>query len=167
MTADRNSPAPRVSTNRTNSLAMRQLWTGGSDEHALGATVSGNVRGSVGEDAEEVAEILDECLAASRRDLHRLDERRDNALERLAGSASSQDGSRTYPLDNSETVGVVALQHVCAHEGEDRHHVVHELVGHERAQLRKEQQGLVRRLGIRRGCDLLVLLHRATGTHLA
>lgn len=50
---------------------------------------------------------------------------------------------RVHLLDNAKTVSIVALQHVGAHEGEDGHNVVHELIGNQRSELRKKEQSLV------------------------
>ena len=54
-------------------------------------------------------------------------------------SSSTSPRKGTHLLYDSKTVGIVALEHVGAHKGEDGHDVVHELIGHQRTELRKEQ----------------------------
>ena len=71
----------------------------------------------------------DERVAVLGALLHTLDERGKDALERL--------------FDDPEAVSVVPLEYIRTHEGEDGHDVVYELVGHERAELREEEERLV------------------------
>ena len=65
----------------------------------------------------------------------RADERGDDALDGLVDDAAAE--------------GVVALEHVGAHEGENGHDILDHLLRQERGELRNEQQRLVRRLRIR------------------
>lgn len=93
------------------------------------ATVPRDVIGGVGERAQELLELGEEALAPARIPLHRLDECRDDVAERL--------------VDDAEAVGVVALEDVGAHEGENRHDVVDQLVRDERAELSEQEERLV------------------------
>ena len=100
------------------------------------AAVARDVRRRVGKGAQELAQLGEEAVAAVGRPLHRLDERRDDVVERL--------------VDHAQRVGVVALQNVGAHEGEDGHDVVDELVGDEGPELRQEEERLRVRLRVDR-----------------
>lgn len=55
-------------------------------------------------------------------------------------------------LDNPKAVSIIALQNVGAHESEDGHDVVHELIGDERTELGEKEESLVVGLRVLRGC---------------
>jgi len=79
------------------------------------------VNSSIGERSQELPQIDDQAFPSSSGLLKSLDERRYDLLESL--------------VDDSKTVSVIALENVRTHEREDRHDVLHELIGNERAEL--------------------------------
>lgn len=101
------------------------------------ATVTRDVRRGIGERPQKLLELLEEGVATAGSLLRRLDERGNDAVERL--------------VDHTQAVGVVALQDIRSHEREDGHDVVHKLVGNEGSELGEEQKRLVVRLRVDRG----------------
>jgi hypothetical protein len=98
------------------------------------AAMAGNMRCRIGESTKEILELSKETFATGGALLHGLDEGGNDVVEGL--------------VNDSEAVGVVALENVGAHEGEDGDDVVHELVGDERTELSEEEEGLVVGLGV-------------------
>jgi len=100
--------------------------------------VSRDVNSSIGERSQEFPQIDDQAFPASSGLLKSFDERRYDLLEGL--------------VDDSKTVSVIALKNVCAHEREDWHDVLHELIGNERTELSEEEERLRVGLRVDRGC---------------
>lgn len=144
MTGETKSRAPSVSTKRMNKLHDR-FWSGldckwgSSHSNSLDSAMTRNVNGRIGERSEEFLEVEDQAVSTSCCLLEGLDERRNNLLEGL--------------IDDSQAVRVVALDDVRAHEGEDWHDVLHELIGDQRTQLREQEERLVVGLRVDRRCD--------------
>jgi hypothetical protein len=103
---------------------------------SLDSTVTRHVDSRVGKRSEKFPQVDDQAFSASSRLLKSLDEWRNNLLESL--------------IDNTQTVGVVPLENVGTHEGEDRHDVLDELIGNERTQLSEKEKRLVVGLRINR-----------------
>lgn len=103
-------------------------------DEEVDTTVTRDVRRRVGEGSQEVLKLSEETFATRSALLHRLNESRDDVVQGL--------------VHDAKTIGVVALEDVGAHKGEDGDDVVDELVGYEGTELGEKQEGLVVGLGV-------------------
>lgn len=108
-----------------------------ANEEAVSA-MARNVIRRVCKDAENVCKVADDLLLRVRTPAMVLDQSRHDAFDGL--------------VDDTGAVSIVPLKYVRAHEGEDGHDVLDDLLGHKGDKVGDETESLVRRLRVVRNC---------------